>query len=267
MGPRCPRRSRRPATAGSAAPTSSRPTRRLPRRAPAPSRRRSPPARGGPRSPRRPARPRRRRRPGDRMSGIRPVNERTYAGRPSRSARRKVSTRSLFGPDTRGMSGTPPPLVVSSYTLGTEVSFPDRVRAGARAGFAGVGLRAENYWDARRAGLSDADMLEVAGGYGIRIREVEYITGWGTAGRPGRRAAAQGAHGLPHGPRVRGPAPQRRAAGETAAARDHRGVRRALRPGRPRPHRRAGVHALQRSARPGARPGGCCRTPAGRTAA
>lgn len=78
------------------------------------------------------------------------------------------------------MSGTPP-LVVSSYTLGTEVSFPERVRAAARAGFAGVGLRAENYWAARRAGLSDADMLEVAGGCGVRIREVEYITGWGSA--------------------------------------------------------------------------------------
>jgi len=77
------------------------------------------------------------------------------------------------------MSGSPP-LVVSSYTLGTTVSFPDRVRAAARAGFSGVGLRAENYWDARRAGLSDAEMLEVAGCYGVRIREVEYITGWGT---------------------------------------------------------------------------------------
>jgi sugar phosphate isomerase/epimerase len=115
------------------------------------------------------------------------VNERTYA--PSISFRSPEGLDSItFGPDTRGMSGTPPPLVVSSYTLGTEVSFPDRVRAGARAGFTGVGLRAENYWDARRAGLSDADMLEVAGCYGIRIREVEYITGWGT---PADRDAAQ----------------------------------------------------------------------------
>ena len=38
------------------------------------------------------------------------------------------------------MSGSLP-LVVSSYTLGTEVSFPDRVRAAARAGFTGIGLR------------------------------------------------------------------------------------------------------------------------------
>ena len=74
-----------------------------------------------------------------------------------------------------------PPLVVSSYTLGTEVSFPERVRAAAEAGFAGVGLRAENYWAAQWAGLTDADMLEVAGARGMCIREVEYITGWGTA--------------------------------------------------------------------------------------
>ncbi len=74
-----------------------------------------------------------------------------------------------------------PPLVVSSYTLGMEVSFPERVRAAAEAGFAGVGLRAENYWAAQRAGLTDADMLEVAGARGMCIREVEYITAWGTA--------------------------------------------------------------------------------------
>ena len=150
------------------------------------------------------------------------------------------------------MSGTPPPLVVSSYTLGTEVSFPDRVRAAARAGFAGVGLRAENYWDARRAGLSDADMLEVAGCYGVRIREVEYITGWGTAADRDAAQLLKERTGLPHGAGVRRPAPEHRAAGEAAAADEiTEAFARALRPGRPRPHRRAGVHALQRGARPG----------------
>ena len=73
-----------------------------------------------------------------------------------------------------------PPLVVSSYTLGTEVSFPERVHAAAEAGFAGVGLRAENYWAAQQAGLADSDMLEVAGARGVRVQEVEYLTAWGT---------------------------------------------------------------------------------------
>ena len=70
------------------------------------------------------------------------------------------------------------PLVCSSYTLGTEVSFVDRVRAAAAAGFDGIGLRAENYWD---AGLDDAAMRTIAEQHGVRILEVEYLTGWGTA--------------------------------------------------------------------------------------
>ena len=77
------------------------------------------------------------------------------------------------------------PLVVSSYTLGTEVSFVDRVRAAAAAGFEGIGLRAENYWD---AGLDDAEMLAVAEQHGVRILEVEYLTAWGT---PADRDEAQ----------------------------------------------------------------------------
>jgi sugar phosphate isomerase/epimerase len=74
------------------------------------------------------------------------------------------------------------PLVLSSYTLGTRVGFEDRVRAAASAGFDGIGLRAENYWDARAAGLDDDDLIEIAEGHDIDILEVEYLTGWGTAG-------------------------------------------------------------------------------------
>jgi sugar phosphate isomerase/epimerase len=71
-----------------------------------------------------------------------------------------------------------PPLVVSSYTLGTEVEFGERVRAAAAAGYDGIGLRAENYW---AAGLDDAAMAAIAEQHGVRILEVEYLTGWGTA--------------------------------------------------------------------------------------
>src|SRR4051812_37194156 len=70
------------------------------------------------------------------------------------------------------------PLVVSSYTLGTEGGVADRVRAAAAAGYEGVGLRAENYWD---AGLDDDAVLGVAEQHGVRILEVEYLTGWGTS--------------------------------------------------------------------------------------
>jgi sugar phosphate isomerase/epimerase len=78
------------------------------------------------------------------------------------------------------MAATADPLVVSSYTLGTEVLFEDRVRVAAEAGFAGIGLRAENYWAARDAGLDDAAMLAALDRHGVRVMEVEYITAWGT---------------------------------------------------------------------------------------
>jgi sugar phosphate isomerase/epimerase len=83
------------------------------------------------------------------------------------------------------MDGDTAPLVVSSYTLGTEVSFVDRVRAAAAAGFEGIGLRAENYW---AAGLDDAELLAVAQEHGVPILEVEYLTAWGT---PADRDEAQ----------------------------------------------------------------------------
>jgi sugar phosphate isomerase/epimerase len=73
-----------------------------------------------------------------------------------------------------------PPLVVSSYTLGTEVGFEDRVRAAAAAGYDGIGLRVENYWGAREAGLDDNAMRQIAAEHGVPILEVEYITAWGT---------------------------------------------------------------------------------------
>jgi len=90
-----------------------------------------------------------------------------------------------MGTSTEGVfsdgAGGAPPLVVSSYTLGTEFSFEDRVRAAAAAGFDGIGLRAENYWDAQKAGLDDDAMKAVAERHGVKILEVEYITAWGTA--------------------------------------------------------------------------------------
>jgi sugar phosphate isomerase/epimerase len=95
-----------------------------------------------------------------------------------------ASTAGVFGEG----SAAPPPLVVSSYTLGTEVGFEDRVRAAAAAAYEGVGLRAENYWDARAAGLDDDAMREIAVQHGVPIVEVEYITAWGS---PEDRDAAQ----------------------------------------------------------------------------
>jgi sugar phosphate isomerase/epimerase len=81
------------------------------------------------------------------------------------------------------------PLVLSSYTLGTTVPFRERVQAAATAGFDGIGLRAENVWDAEADGLDGHGMAELARAAGVPVLEVEYITGWGTA--PDRDAAQQ----------------------------------------------------------------------------
>jgi sugar phosphate isomerase/epimerase len=70
-------------------------------------------------------------------------------------------------------------LVVSSYTLGTQVPFRERIAAAAAAGFEGIGLRAENYWDAEATGLDGRAMAELAQEAGVPVLEVEYITGWG----------------------------------------------------------------------------------------
>ena len=74
----------------------------------------------------------------------------------------------------------PPPLVLSSYTLGTAVEYADRVAAAAAAGFAGIGLRAENYWAAVDSGMTATGLADLAATQGVPVREVEYVTGWGT---------------------------------------------------------------------------------------
>jgi sugar phosphate isomerase/epimerase len=71
--------------------------------------------------------------------------------------------------------------VLSSYTLGTEVTFAGRVQAAATAGYAGIGLRAENYWAAMDEGVDAAAMKRLAEEAGTPVLEVEYVTGWGTA--------------------------------------------------------------------------------------
>jgi len=74
-----------------------------------------------------------------------------------------------------------PPLVISSYTLRTEVGYRQRVRAAAVAGFDGTGLRAENYWQAMASGFDERSMATIAEDGGIAVAEVGYVTAWGAA--------------------------------------------------------------------------------------
>lgn len=75
------------------------------------------------------------------------------------------------------------PFTISSWTLGDQCSFEERVRAAKEAGFEGIGLRAETYVDALSEGLFDQDILNILEKYGMKVTEVEYIVQWAEANR------------------------------------------------------------------------------------
>ncbi len=70
------------------------------------------------------------------------------------------------------------PVTISSWTLGDQCTFEERVAAAKAAGFEGIGLRAETYVDALAEGLHDEDILTILKKYDIAVTEVEYITLW-----------------------------------------------------------------------------------------
>lgn len=70
------------------------------------------------------------------------------------------------------------PITVSSWTLGDQCKFEDRVTAAKEAGYEGIGLRAETYVDALNEGLFDRDILEILDRHGMKVTEVEYIVQW-----------------------------------------------------------------------------------------
>lgn len=70
------------------------------------------------------------------------------------------------------------PITVSSWTLGDQCKFEERVKAAKEAGFEGIGLRAETYVDALNEGLFDADILAILEKYDMQVTEVEYIVQW-----------------------------------------------------------------------------------------
>ena len=65
------------------------------------------------------------------------------------------------------------PITVSSWTLGDQCTFEERVKAAKEAGFEGIGLRAETYVDALNEGLFDADILAILEKYDMKVTEVE----------------------------------------------------------------------------------------------
>ncbi|RHT22593.1 sugar phosphate isomerase/epimerase [Clostridium sp. AM33-3] len=70
------------------------------------------------------------------------------------------------------------PITISSWTLGDQCSFEERVQAAKKAGYEGIGLRAETYADALNEGLKDRDILAILEKYDMKVTEVEYIVQW-----------------------------------------------------------------------------------------
>ena len=70
------------------------------------------------------------------------------------------------------------PITISSWSLGDQCTFEERVRAAKEAGFEGIGLRAETYVDALAEGLHDEDILAILKKYDMKVTEVEYIVQW-----------------------------------------------------------------------------------------
>lgn len=75
------------------------------------------------------------------------------------------------------------PITISSWTLGDQCTFEERVSASAAAGFEGIGLRAETYVDALNEGLFDSDILAILKKYNMLVTEVEYIVQWAEENR------------------------------------------------------------------------------------
>ena len=61
------------------------------------------------------------------------------------------------------------PITISSWTLGDQCKFEDRVKAAKEAGYEGIGLRAETYVDALNEGLFDKDILAILDKYDMSI--------------------------------------------------------------------------------------------------
>lgn len=70
------------------------------------------------------------------------------------------------------------PITVSSWTLGDQCTFEERVIAAKEAGYEGIGLRAEIYVDALNEGLFDEDILAILDKHQMKVTEVEYIVQW-----------------------------------------------------------------------------------------
>ena len=67
------------------------------------------------------------------------------------------------------------PITISSWTLGDQCSFEERVQAAKKAGYEGIGLRAETYVDALNEGLKDSDILAILEKYDMKVTVLQTL--------------------------------------------------------------------------------------------
>ena len=71
------------------------------------------------------------------------------------------------------------PITISSWTLGDQCKFEDRVIVAKNAGYEGIGLRAETYVDALNEGpFWQRHSCYSGPKHGMKVTEVEYIVQW-----------------------------------------------------------------------------------------
>jgi len=88
-------------------------------------------------------------------------------------------------------------LIASYFTLdGAPVGMPARhdftarVAAAANAGFAGIGLMADDYVMLRDSGNSGSELRRVADDHGVQVAEIEFAFGWAYDDERGEQGAA-----------------------------------------------------------------------------
>jgi sugar phosphate isomerase/epimerase len=72
----------------------------------------------------------------------------------------------------------PDDLILSHFSLGRHLPFPERVAAAAGAGFAALSLYDGDYARLRAEGWSDAALRAVLDDHGLRVVELEALRGW-----------------------------------------------------------------------------------------
>ncbi|MCX4977058.1 sugar phosphate isomerase/epimerase [Streptomyces sp. NBC_00620] len=91
---------------------------------------------------------------------------------------------------TRELTASFVTLSGAGFAQPARVPFAERCRAAAAAGFTGIGLHTDDYRLMRVAGASDASMRAVLGTHGLALREIEFLSGWASAGTGGGDTAA-----------------------------------------------------------------------------